>query len=130
MASVKRSTRVLAVGGLVLSTLGLVGGPLAHGGSGPCAHLSVVPGRSMGPELGQGVRLGLESLPRRARSGRPNRSGRLWPLGSPADVGAAATTSTAMGARCSGYVEPDCERLGILEQPHMDSDLSKLQPSR
>ena len=62
----------------------------------------------MGPELGDGLRLGLESLPRRARSGRPNRSGRLRTLGSPADVGAAATTSTAVGAGGAGDVEPDC----------------------
>jgi len=59
----------------------------------------------MGPELGEGLRLGLESLPRRTR---PNRSGRLRALGSPADVGAAATTSTAVGARSIGDVEPDC----------------------
>jgi hypothetical protein len=46
-------------------------------------------------------------------------------MGSPADVGAAAATSTAVGAGGSGHVEPDCERLGILEQPHMDADLTK-----
>jgi hypothetical protein len=39
-------------------------------------------------------------------------------------VGTAATTATAVGARGSGDVEPDCQWLGILEQRSMDSDLS------
>jgi hypothetical protein len=98
--------------------------PLGAGDPGAGAQLSLVPRRSMGPELGQGVRLGLESLPRRARSGRPNWPGRLRPLGGRAAMGAAAATSTAMGAWRSGHVEPDRERLGILEQPNMDSDLT------
>ena len=84
----------------------------------------------MGPELGDGLRLGLESLPRRARSGRPNWSGRLRALGSRADVGAAATTSTAVGAGGAGDVEPDCEWMGILEQPNLDSDLIERRLAR
>jgi hypothetical protein len=40
-------------------------------------------------------------------------------------VGAAAATATALGARGSGDVEPDCQWLGILEQQDMDSDLTK-----
>jgi len=84
----------------------------------------------MGSELGEGLRLGLESLPRRARSGRPNWSGRLRALGSRADVGAAATTSTAVGAGGAGDVEPDCEWVGILEQPDLDSDLTRRRLAR
>ena len=104
--------------------------PLGPGDPGPRAQLSLVPGRSMGPELGEGLRLGLESLPRRARSGRPNWAGRLWALGSPAVMGAAATTSTVVGAWGTGDVEPDCQRLGILEQQNMDSDLTKRRLSQ
>jgi hypothetical protein len=108
MATVKWSTRVLAVSGLAIVRVRTGWRPPGPGGPGSCAQLSLVPGRSMGPELGDGLRLGLESLSRRARSGRPNRSGRLRTLGSPADVGAAATTSTAVGAGGAGDVEPDC----------------------
>jgi hypothetical protein len=42
-------------------------------------------------------------------------------------VGAAAATSTAVGAWGSGDVEPDHQWLGILEQQNMDSDLT-VQP--
>ena len=73
--------------------------------------------------LGQGLELGLESLPRLATSGRPVWSGRLGTLGAPAAVGAAATASRAVGAWGPADVEPDCQRLGILEQRNMDSDL-------
>jgi hypothetical protein len=38
-------------------------------------------------------------------------------------VGAAVTTSTPLGARRKRDVEPDCRRLGILEQRNMDSGL-------
>jgi hypothetical protein len=99
--------------------------PCRPGGPGPCAEQSLVPGQSMEPELGQNLRLGLESLPRLARSGRPNRSDGLPPLGSSAAVGAAAATPTAVGARGSADVESDCQWLGILEQRNMDSDLTK-----
>jgi hypothetical protein len=47
------------------------------------------------------------------------------PLGSPAAVGAAAATSTAVGAWGPADVEPDCQWLGILEQRNMDFDLRK-----
>jgi hypothetical protein len=74
--------------------------------------------------MGQRLRLGLESLPRLARSGRPKWSGGLGTLGTPA-VGTAAATSTAVGAWGSADVEPDCPCLGILEQRNMDSGLTK-----
>ena len=45
----------------------------------------------MEPGLGQSLRLGLESLPRLARSGRPKWSGGLGALGARAGVGAAAS---------------------------------------
>jgi hypothetical protein len=79
----------------------------------------------VGPGLGQGLRLGLESLPLLARSGRPKWSGGLGTLGTPAGVGAAAATSTAVAAWGSADVEHDCQWLGILEQRNMDSDLTK-----
>lgn len=81
----------------------------------------------MGPGLGQRLGLGLESLPRLATSGRPVWSGGLGTLGAPAAVGAAAATSTAVGARGSADVEPDCKCLGVLEQRNMDSGLTKRQ---
>jgi|SRR5947208_7488861 hypothetical protein len=79
----------------------------------------------MGPRLGQGVRLGLESLPGLARSGRPKRTGGLGALGTAAAVGAAAATSTAVGAWGTADVEPHRQRLGILEQRNMDSRLTQ-----
>lgn len=84
----------------------------------------------MGPELGDGVRLGLESLPRRARAGGPNRSHELGTLGPPAGVGATPATRTAVGTRSSGDVESDGKRLGILEQPSVDADLTRRRLSR
>jgi hypothetical protein len=79
----------------------------------------------MGPKLGQTLRLGLESVPRLARSGRSNWSNGLRALGSAAAVGAGAAASTALGAWGSSDVEPDCQRLGILEQRNLDPDLTK-----
>jgi hypothetical protein len=79
----------------------------------------------MGPGLGQHLRLGLESLPRLARSGKSRWSGGLGTLGTSTAVGAVAATSTAVGAWRSADVEPDCQRLGILEQRNMDSALTK-----
>jgi hypothetical protein len=86
----------------------------------------------MGPGLGQ--QLGLESLPRLARSRRPvprwsGRPGRLGTLGTLAAVGSAAATSTAVGAWGQRDVEPYCQWLGILEQRGMDSDLTKYRES-
>jgi hypothetical protein len=40
-------------------------------------------------------------------------------------MGAGAAASSAVGVWGSTDVEPDCQRLGILEQRNMDSDLSK-----
>jgi hypothetical protein len=77
----------------------------------------------MEPGLGHQLRLGLESLPRLARSGGPTWSGGLGTLGAPAAVGAAAATCTAVGAGGSADVEPDGQWLGILEQRNMDFDL-------
>ena len=78
----------------------------------------------MGPGLGQSLRLGLESVPRLATSGWSVRSGGLRAVGSAAAVGAAAATSAAVGTRGQRDVEPDCQRLGILEQQRMDPDLT------
>jgi hypothetical protein len=50
--------------------------------------------------------------------------------GAPATVGAAAATSTVVGARGSADVEPDCQLLGILEQWDMDPGLTKRQLSQ
>jgi hypothetical protein len=77
----------------------------------------------MEPGLGRRLRLGLESLPRLARCGRPKWVGAL---GTPAGVGAAAAASTIVGAWGSADVEPDCQRLGILEQRNMDSRLARV----
>ena len=79
----------------------------------------------MGPGLGQRLRLGLESLPRLATSGRPVWSGGLGTMRPPAAVGAAAATSTAVGTRGQPDVEPYRQWMGILEQRSMDSDLTK-----
>ena len=78
----------------------------------------------MEPGLGHRLQLGLESLPRLARSGRPKRSGGLGTLGTAAAVGPAAATCAAVGARGSADVEPDRQRLGILEQRNMDPGLT------
>lgn len=61
----------------------------------------------MEPGLGQRLGLGLESLPRLATSGRADRPLGLGTLGTPARVGAAAATSTGLGAGGSTDVEPD-----------------------
>jgi hypothetical protein len=79
----------------------------------------------MGPGLGQRLRLGLESLPRLATSGRPVWSGGLGTMRPPAAVGAAAATSTAVGTRGQPDVEPHRQWVGILEQRSMDSGLTK-----
>jgi hypothetical protein len=46
-------------------------------------------------------------------------------MGPSAALGIAAATSTAVGTRGQPDVEPDCQRVGILEQRHLDSDLGK-----
>lgn len=78
----------------------------------------------MGPRLGHRLGLGLEPVPRVATCRRP-----LWPVGlgtvgSAATVGAAAAASTVVGARGSVDVEPDCQRLGFLEQQDLDPRLA------
>jgi hypothetical protein len=79
----------------------------------------------MGPGLGPRLGLGLESLPRLATLGRPVCSRGLRTLGPSAAVGATAAGSTAVGARGEPDVEPDCQRVGILEQRDMDSGLTR-----
>jgi hypothetical protein len=79
----------------------------------------------MGPGLGPRLGLGLESLPRLATLGRPVGSRGLRTMGPSAALGIAAATSTAVGTRGQPDVEPDCQRVGILEQRHLDSDLGK-----
>jgi len=64
--------------------------------------------------LGQDLELGLESLPRLARSGRAVWPGGLGTLGPPAAVGDAAATATAVGTRSQPDVEPHRQWLGIL----------------
>ena len=64
--------------------------------------------------LGQGLELGLESLPRLAGSGRAVWPGGLGTLGPPAAVGDAAATATAVGTRSQPDVEPHRQWLGIL----------------
>jgi hypothetical protein len=78
----------------------------------------------MGPRLEHRLGLGLESLPRLATCGRPVCARGLRSLGSSAALGATAAGSTAMGARRQPDVEPDCSRLGVLEQRSMDSVLT------
>jgi hypothetical protein len=77
----------------------------------------------MGRELGQHLRLGLEPLPRLGTRSRPRRSDGQRTLGSPAVLGAAATTATAMGPGRDRDVEHDGSCLGILEQQDLDPAL-------
>jgi hypothetical protein len=83
--------------------------PQGPGGAGPGNGLALVPRRSMESGLGQHRGLGLESLPRVARSRRSVRSGGLGTVGAPAAVGAAAATPTAVGTRGQPDVEPHCQ---------------------
>ncbi len=89
------------------------------------ADLSLVSRSAMGPGLGQHLRLGLESLPRPAACRRPGRSDGQRTLGTPAVVGAAATIATAVGPGRQRDVEPDRQWVGILEQQHLDSGLTR-----
>jgi hypothetical protein len=75
----------------------------------------------MGPELGQHLRLGLESLPRLATLSRSRWSDGQRTLGTPAVLGAAATIATAVGPGCQRDVEHDRSCLGILERQDLDS---------
>ena len=64
--------------------------------------------------LGHDLELGLESLPRLARSGRAIWPGGLGSLGPSTAVGDAAAAPTAVGTRSQPDVEPHCKWLGIL----------------
>ena len=79
----------------------------------------------MGPGLGPRLGLGLESLPPLETLGRPVCSRGLRTLEPSAVVGIAGATSTALGTRRQPDMEPDCQRAGILEHRHLDSDLGK-----
>ena len=80
------------------------------GGPGSRAQQPLVPRSAMGPSLGQQLPLGLESVPRLARSG----PGGLGTLGASAAVGTTGSASTGVGAPGSPDVEPDFRCLGIL----------------
>jgi hypothetical protein len=73
------------------------------------------------PGLEHRLGLGLESLPRLATRGRPVGARGLRPLGSSAALGATTAGTAAVGAGRQLDVEPDCSRLGILEQRNLDS---------
>ena len=79
------------------------------GPGGPRAEFALVPGRPMEPRLGQHLGLGLGTLPRLARFGRPVWSRRLGALGPSAGVGAAPAASPAVGTRGKYDVESHCQ---------------------
>lgn len=81
----------------------------------------------MGPWLGHRLQLGLASVPRLARPARPERSGGLGAVGTPDGMGAAAAAPAAVGARGAADVEPDRQRVGILEQRNMDPGLAGVE---
>lgn len=100
-------------------------GPRARG-PGSRADLPLVPRRFVGPGLGQGLRLGLEPVPRLARSCGSEFPRGCGALGSPAGLGATGAPSTTVGTWGSADVEPDRRRqLGVLEQRDMDSGLAE-----
>jgi hypothetical protein len=68
---------------------------------------------------------GITATTGNAREARLLRSRGLRTLGPSAAVGIAAATSTAVGTRGQPDVEPDCQRVGILEQRDMDSGLTR-----
>jgi hypothetical protein len=78
----------------------------------------------MGPGLGQHLRLGLESLSRLGTLSRSRWSYGQRTLGSPADLGTAATRATAVGPGRERDVEYDRACLGILEQQDLDPALT------
>ena len=78
----------------------------------------------MGPELGQHLRLGLEQLSRLGTLSRSRWSDGQRTLGTPAVLGAAATTATAVGPGRERDVEYDRSCLGILEQQDLDPALT------
>jgi hypothetical protein len=78
----------------------------------------------MGPGLGQHLRLGLESLPRLGTLSGPRWCDGQRTLGCPAVLGAAATTTTAVGPGRERDVEYDRAGLGVLEQQDLDPALT------
>jgi hypothetical protein len=88
------------------------------------SELSLVSRSAMGPGLGQHLRLGLESLSRLGPLSGSRWSDGQWTLGTPAVLGAAATTATAVGPGRERDVEYDGSSLGILEQQDVDPALT------
>ena len=86
--------------------------------------LSLVSRSAMGPGLGQHLRLGLESMPRLGTLSGSRWSDGQRTLGTPAVLGAAATTATAVSPGRKRDVEYDGSCLGILEQQDLDSALT------
>jgi hypothetical protein len=78
----------------------------------------------MGRELGQHLRLGLESLSRLGTLSRSRRSDGQRTLGPPAVLGAAATIAATVGPGRERDVEHDRSCLGILEQQDLDPTLT------
>ena len=88
------------------------------------SKLSLVSRSAMGRELGQHLRLGLESMPRLGTLSRSRWSDGQRTLGASAVVGAAATIATTVGAGRERDVEYDGSCLGILEQQDLDPALT------
>jgi hypothetical protein len=84
----------------------------------------------MGSGLGQHLRLGLESLSRLGTLSRSRWSDGQRTLGTPAVLGAAATTATAVGPGRERDVEYDRSCLGILEQQNLDPAVTARYPGR
>ena len=122
----KHAASVYVWAALALCALGLPGAiaepTSAQAAPAPTFHWC--PGQSVGPGLGQHLRLGLEPLPRLGTRGRPGWRDGQRAVGSATDLGAAAATATAVGSGRTGDVEYDRARLGILEQQRLDADLN------
>jgi len=84
----------------------------------------------MGRGLGQHLRLGLESLPRLGPCRRSRWSDGQRTLGVPAVLGVAAAARSTLGTRSERDVEHDRSCLGILEQQHLDPDLTPRYSAR
>ena len=123
---VRRSTSALVGGGLALSAFGLAGGPDPRPRRRRPLRPAITGARVInGTRAGPPSRTGTGSLPRLATLGRPVCFRGLRTLGPSVAVGATAAGSTAVGARGEPDVEPDCQRVGILEQRDMDSGLTR-----
>jgi hypothetical protein len=75
----------------------------------------------MGPGLGHRLQLGLEPVPRLARSG----SGGVGTLGTAAAMGATAATSAGVGPSGAPDVEPDPQYVGLLQQRNLDPGVTE-----